>query len=73
MMKIFVSVKASAKETSIKKIDDAHFSVSVKAPPVDGKANIAVRYALADYFHISISAITLLKGNASKQKIFDIR
>lgn len=56
----------------VEKVDDAHFVVKVKAPPVDGKANIAIVEALAEYFNIGQSRVRLVSGAASKQKVFEI-
>lgn len=39
---------------------------------VSGKANEAVIKALAEYFGIAKSNIALIKGQASKHKIFEI-
>ncbi len=41
-MKISVRVKPGAKNEGVTKIDDSHYMVCVKAPPVEGKANEAV-------------------------------
>ena len=71
-MKIFVKAKLRAKEKRIKKIDDTHFEVAVKDPPVDGRANTAIIKALADYFDIAPSRIEIISGHTSKQKIIKI-
>jgi uncharacterized protein YggU (UPF0235/DUF167 family) len=44
--------------------------VKVSAPPVDGKANEAVRAALADAFDLKGSAVTLQSGPSSRLKVF---
>lgn len=49
------------------------YKVSVTEAPVAGKANEAIIKALADYFDTSPSRITLVSGQTSKQKIFEIR
>jgi uncharacterized protein YggU (UPF0235/DUF167 family) len=41
-MKIFVKTKPKSKENKVEKIDDQHFTVSVKEPPMDNKANLAI-------------------------------
>jgi uncharacterized protein YggU (UPF0235/DUF167 family) len=46
--------------------------VAVSAPPVDGKANDAVRAALAEAFHLKSSAVTLQVGASSRLKVFDL-
>jgi uncharacterized protein len=72
-MKIFVKAKTKAKVESIEKISEANYKVSVKATPVAGKANIAIVKALAKYFDINCSAITLVSGQTSRQKVFMIK
>lgn len=72
-VKIFVKAKPSAKETRVERIDDTHFDVSVKEPPINGLANRAIIKALADHFHVSNSEIGLVSGFASKQKMFEVK
>lgn len=71
-MKIFVKAKPRAKENKIEKIDDSNFIVSVKAAPIEGRANQAITRALAEYFKIPSSKIKIISGHTSKQKIIDI-
>lgn len=71
-MKIAVKVRPNAKENRVEKIGDNNFSVRVKAKPVEGRATGAVIKALADYFGVSKSRVILLKGQTSKQKIFEV-
>lgn len=71
-MKIFVKAKPNAKEEKVEKNNDIHFIVSVKEPPIQGKANAAIVKALAGYFNIAPSAINLISGFSSKQKVFEI-
>ena len=72
-MEIFVKVKPKAKEEKVKKIDEAHFEVWVKEPPVKGKANKAVVKVLADYFNTSLSRINIISGFKSKVKVLQIK
>lgn len=72
VMKIFVKVKASSKNEGVTKVDELHYVVSVKAPPVEGKANEAIGKVLSDYFNVPKSHITILKGGHSKNKIIEI-
>jgi uncharacterized protein YggU (UPF0235/DUF167 family) len=71
-MRIQVSVKAGRKESKIEKLSDNNFSVWVKEKPQEGKANYAVREALAEHFNISKSRVTLVSGDTSKTKLFEI-
>ena len=82
-MRIVVKVKPSSKIQSVERQTQATldlglekemlvYKVSVKEPPVGGKANEAVVRALAEYFEVSKSQVTLLKGGSVKNKIFEI-
>jgi uncharacterized protein (TIGR00251 family) len=71
-MKIFVKARPSAKEEFIKKIDGINFVVAVKEPPIKGKANKAIVRLLAEHFNVAASAIRLVSGFSSKQKVFEI-
>ena len=71
-MKIPVSVKPNAKENKVIKQADGSFLVQVRERPREGRANYAVREALADYFGVSKSRVILSKGEKSKNKIFEI-
>jgi len=69
-MKIFVRAKTGAKKQKIRQIDDDHFEVWIKEPPIDGKANNAIIDLLADFFNIPKSSIELKSGSKSKNKTF---
>lgn len=71
-MKITVKVKASAKVAKVERLPDNILSIWVKEKPQEGKANYAVREALSEYFNIPKSRITLISGETSKNKIFEI-
>ena len=46
--------------------------VKVHAPPVEGKANDALCAFLADAFGVPRRAVTLLRGETSRQKVVQI-
>ena len=79
-MKILVKVKANAKKDEVVpplpklfKVDgNDYYKVSVKAPPIQGKANTAVLKLLSIYFKISPSQVILISGQTSKTKVFKI-
>ena len=72
-MRIFVKVKPAAKEEMVEKIDDANFKVQVKEPPVEGRANLAVIKALADYFGVAQLNVRIVSGFTSRSKIIEIK
>ena len=71
-MRIIVKIKPNSKKEKIEKIDGTNFRVSVKEPPVDGKANSALVKTLAKYFNTPSSNVRIASGHASKQKIIEI-
>lgn len=71
-MKIFVKAKPRSKEERVEKIDDTHFIVAVKEPPVQGRANAAIIRALAGYLGVSVSSVRITSGFFSKEKIFSL-
>lgn len=71
-MRISVKVKANTKQERVEKIDEANYFVWVREKPVEGKANQAVIELLAEYFDVAKLKITLLKGQTSKNKVFEV-
>lgn len=71
-MKIIVKAKPGSREDKIEKINESNYIVSVKAPPVDGKANAAIIKLLADYFDISPSLIEIISGYMARTKVIEI-
>ena len=71
-MKIKVKAKPNAREEKVEKIDENNFIVSVKEPPEKGKANEAIRNALAVYFKIASARVKIVSGYSSRNKIIEI-
>ena len=72
-MKIFVKAKPSAETESVEKVDETHFTVSVKEPPIKGLANATIAKVLAKYFDVAPSSVFLVSGFSQKQKVFEIK
>ncbi|MGB7958055.1 MAG: DUF167 domain-containing protein [Minisyncoccia bacterium] len=74
-MKILVFAKPGAKRAVVKKLEDLvpgfdeSFSVSVKEPAEDGRANRAVEIALAEHFHIPAASVRIVAGQTARKKI----
>jgi uncharacterized protein YggU (UPF0235/DUF167 family) len=68
--KIWVKVKAQAREESVTQLSSANYQVSVSAPREKGKANQAIIALLAEYFSVPKSskffAATPRKQNSSR-------
>jgi len=72
-MKISVKVKPNAKQEKIEKFTESYFLVWVKEKPQEGKANKAAIKVLSEYFGVPQSWVILLKGQSSREKIFEIK
>ncbi len=71
-MKILVKAKAGAKRESVEKLDEGTFVVAVKVRAEEGKANEAIERALAKHLGVPRSAVRIIKGFHSRQKVVDI-
>lgn len=72
-MKITVQAKPGAREERVEKMDETHYVVAVKEPPVQGRANAAIVRALAAHFGVAPSRVRILTGHTSRQKIMEIQ
>ncbi|MEI8176779.1 MAG: DUF167 domain-containing protein [Candidatus Omnitrophota bacterium] len=71
-MRICVKVKPNAKQQRVEKIDQDHYAVWIREKPVEGRANDAAIRAIADHFHIPPSQVMLIKGQTSREKVFEV-
>ncbi|MEO0005149.1 MAG: DUF167 domain-containing protein [candidate division WOR-3 bacterium] len=71
-MQIQVLVKPRSNVNKVIPNPDGSFTVTVAAPPVEGKANQAVVAALAEFFKVPKTFIRLVAGERSRRKIFQI-
>lgn len=70
-MRLFVTVKAGARKEEVKRLDETHFAVSVKALPIEGKGNAAVIKALSKFLGIAPSRLSLRAGSTGRSKVFN--
>lgn len=52
--------------------DDGSLTVYTKAPAIEGRANLAAVKLLAKHFSVAPSKIKLVRGAASRYKVFEI-
>jgi len=71
-VKIFVKAKPS-KKAAVEKIDERHFVVRVKEPPIQGKANDAIVLAMASYLGVPRRLVRIVSGHTSRQKILEVQ
>lgn len=72
-MKITVRVKPNAKNNEVKGEDATHYSVSINAPALAGKANEALIKVLSRHFDIAQSRIRIVSGFSSRIKTIEIK
>ena len=70
LLAVLVSPRAS--RTEIAGIHDGMCKIRVKAAPVDGAANKALKDGLAKIFAIPGNSVILEKGHKGKRKIFKL-
>lgn len=63
-----VHVMPNAAQTRIQGLHDGALHVRLKAPPVDGKANLALQVWLAQTLGVPRSAIELIRGGTARRK-----
>jgi uncharacterized protein (TIGR00251 family) len=51
----------------------AQLKVAVQAPPVDGRANLALVEFLAEIFGVTQSKVEIVSGELSRSKVFLLR
>ncbi len=61
-------VQPGAKRTEVAGVHGDALKVRLAAPPVDGKANAALLRYLSDAFGVPQRAVTLVRGETSRQK-----
>ncbi len=71
-MKIQVKVKPNSKQQMIEQESDGSFTVKLKSPPVEGKANRELIEILAKKFNVSKSQIFIKSGLSSRHKLIII-
>ena len=76
-MKISIKVVPNAKQNEIAEdgFDEGGariIKVRVNQPPEDGKANKAAIELLAKYFKVKKSAVSIISGDTSRNKIVEI-
>ena len=67
-----VKVKPNSKAVIVDKTAENTYTVRVKAPAKEGKANDAVVEALSEYFDLPKSRIRILHGQTGKNKVVEI-
>ena len=71
-MELRIRVIPNAKKTEFAGYREGELILRLNAPPVDGKANKAAVEFVSRYFGVPRSAVSLVGGERSRHKIFQI-
>lgn len=71
-MRVDIRVKPGARKEAVGGTHDGALVVAVQAPPVDGKANEAVRKALARAFGVRRQDVVIVAGEKSRDKVVEL-
>ncbi len=71
-MRIKVKVKPNSKKDEVKELAPDRLEVKVSAPPEKGKANERVIELLAEHYGVKKSAVRILRGHSSREKLIEI-
>lgn len=72
MPRIEVRVQPNGKTEKVDQVSPISLKVKTRAPALEGKANERVIELLADFFGVRKSAVSLARGEKSKNKLFSI-
>jgi uncharacterized protein len=67
-----VRVIPNARRTEFSGRRDKEFVLRLNAPAIEGKANRAAVEFIAEYLGVSRSKVTLVSGEKSRHKVFEI-
>ena len=72
-MKISVHLKPNSRHREEVVVnDDGSLTIYIKAPAIEGRANVAAMKLLAKHFGVAPSKVKLVRGVASKYKVFEV-
>jgi uncharacterized protein (TIGR00251 family) len=69
---LFLHIQPGAKQTEFSGLHGERLKIRIKAPPVDGKANIEIIRFLAAQFCVTKSQIEIISGELGRQKTVQI-
>lgn len=72
MKRLFVKVTTRAPKNEITECEGDFLKIKITAPPAKGKANKELIKFLARHFKIAQSAISIIKGEKSRNKVIGI-
>lgn len=71
-MQISVTIKTNSRHREEVAAEEGGMVVYTKSPAVEGRANEAAIRLLAKYYRVTKSQVKLVRGHASRRKVFEI-
>ena len=72
-MKISAKIKPNSRHREEVVVnDDGSLTIYIKAPAIEGRANLAAVKLVAKYYGVTPSPVKLVCGAASRNKVFEI-
>ena len=72
-MKISVKIKPNSRHREEVVVnDDDSLTIYIKAPAIEGRANLAAAKLLAKHYGVAPSKVKLVRGATSKYKVFEV-
>jgi uncharacterized protein (TIGR00251 family) len=71
-VKVLLRVQASARHNELVGFREGALIVRVTAPAIDGRANESLRRLLAKRLRVPTSAVTIVRGHRSRDKLIEI-
>jgi uncharacterized protein (TIGR00251 family) len=72
-MLLWVRVIPRSKKVEVKILKDNSLKVRVVSPPIDNRANEELRKVIAEYYNKKESAVRIIKGLRSQNKLVEIK
>jgi len=67
-----IKVKPGARKDALEQLVDGSWQASVRAPPVDGKANAAVIALVAAHFGLRKAQVSIRSGASGRMKLVQL-
>lgn len=72
-MKISAKIKPNSRHREEVVVnDDGSLTIYIKAPAIEGRANLAAVKLVAKYYGVTPSRVKLVRGATSRNKVFEI-
>ena len=72
MPTIQVKVKPNGRTTQLVQLEDGSYAATLKAPPVDGKANAELVALVARHFKVPKASVVIKSGAGARTKLVSV-